>query len=137
MTKVFLSPGATYNISEVVNDKIDLGVALNNAAEKAVHSSNHFSNNIRDFVQEIDKQRVEIQRRKRSVHDVDHYDGTSQRIFSGGTQAMQSLQLPNRMINSNSASTSAMVMLTFDTLTSTPALMVTREAISALRLISA
>lgn len=78
-----LSPGATYNISEIVDNEVDLGVSLNNAAQKAVHSSNYFSNNIRDFVQEIDKQRVEVQRRKRSVHDGNHCGGTSQPIFSG------------------------------------------------------
>lgn len=50
-----LPAGAAYNISEVVNNEVDLGVALNNAAQKAVHSGNYFSNNIRDFVQEVDK----------------------------------------------------------------------------------
>lgn len=47
------------------------------------------------------------------------------------------VQLPRRIINSNSASTSAMVMLTFSMPTWTPALMVTMDATSAERLISA
>lgn len=77
------SQGAAYNISEVVNDEVDLGVALNNTTQKTVHSSNYLSDNIRDFVEEVDEQRVQVQGRKRSVHDGNHCDGTSQPIFPG------------------------------------------------------
>lgn len=60
-----------HNVAEVVDEEVDLGVAVDDGAEKTIHGADDIVDDISHCVEEVDQERVQIEGCQGTVDNVD------------------------------------------------------------------